>query len=102
MSSKTEKQTLTKGDVATISAAALATPAPTPKILKVKQGLKFRGAREAWYQQLVAHDGKTQEEFLKATALKPPSLTKKNEAEKPSGWLSFFLRTQAASLVDAA
>jgi len=67
-------------------------------VLKVKGGMKYRGARDQWYQVLQACDGKSPDEFIKLTKDKPPSLTKKGEAENPQGWLRFFLRTGAVSL----
>lgn len=67
------------------------------KLLKVKAGMKYRGAREAWYAVLQQHDGKSVDSFLEATAKKPPSLPKSGKAEKPAGWLRFFERTGVAS-----
>jgi hypothetical protein len=79
---------------------APAAPAPAVvKVLKVKAGMKYRGAREAWYARLQQYEGKSEEEFIKSATTDPPSLTKKNEPEPPSGWIAFFKRTGVASLV---
>lgn len=80
--------------------SAPATPAPAPKaeVLAVKTGLKFRGARAAWYEVLCAHDGQPPKAFLDACVASPPSLTKKGTAENPTGWLRYFVRTGAASV----
>lgn len=76
--------------------------APKPQKLKVKAGMKYRGAREAWYQRLLEHDGKDVEIFLKSATDRPPSMTKANTAENPKGWLSFFRRTGVAVVGDEA
>lgn len=69
------------------------------KLLKVKAGQKYRGAREAWYQVLQQYDGKPVDSFLEATAKKPPSLPKSGKQEKSAGWLRFFERTGVATEV---
>lgn len=69
-----------------------------PAVLEVKSGLQFRGARKAWYEVLLQHNGKPADAYLSACAANPPHLTKKGTAENPSGWLRYFLRTGAASL----
>ncbi len=55
-----------------------ATPAPAPtkvRMIKVlKKDAKFRGAREAWYKELIAHDGKPLADYEKACTDKPPSV----------------------------
>ena len=81
----------------TVGAAAVATP--PAKVLKIKAGMKYRGAREAWYTRLQQYEGKSEEEFIKSATTDPPSLTKKNEPEPPSGWIAFFKRTGVAQLV---
>lgn len=68
-------------------------PAKVRKIKLLKTDAKFKGAREAWYNELKAHDGKTVEEFEKACTTKPPSVPKSGRAEAPSGWTSYFKRT---------
>jgi hypothetical protein len=67
-------------------------------IVTVAQGKAFRGARAAWYTALCAHQGKPVAEFYENTAKKPPSLPKSGVAEKPSGWLSWFVRSGIATL----
>jgi hypothetical protein len=73
--------------------------APVPNIKLLKNNANFRGAREAWYKVLKEHDGKPADEFLKACTDSPPSRTKRGEAEPPSGWLRFFLRSGICQLV---
>ena len=74
-------------------------PAPEAKPTKVafvkvlKQDAKFRGAREAWYNELKKHDGKPLADYEKACDDKPPSLPKSGRKEAPSGWVSYFIRT---------
>lgn len=99
-----ETQTITKADVGTVPAEAKA--ATTPKVvtkvvgtLKVKPGLTFRGARAAWYQVLVAHDGKPAQEYLEATTKTPPSLPKSGRQEPSSGWFRWFVRHEVATIV---
>lgn len=86
-------------------------PAPTPapvqakpakvKVIKVlKTDAKYRGAREAWYVVLKAHDGKPVADFEKATTDKPPSLPKSGRAEAASGWTSFYKREGIISIVE--
>lgn len=72
----------------------------TPKVLKVKAGLKYRGAREAWYARLCEYDGKPAEAFLESCVKKHPSVPKSGKAEAPAGWLRFFQRTNVAHLVE--
>lgn len=67
--------------------------------LQVKDGLQFRGARQAWYDVLKAHNGKPAQEYLEATAKTPPSLPKSGRAEAPSGWLRWFVRHGHAVIV---
>jgi hypothetical protein len=100
-------QTVTKADVGKLSATGVVAnsgpstppPPPTMKILKVvKKDAKYRGAREAWYQELIKHDGKPVDEYLAATKSKPPSLPKSGQAENPTGWVSFFVRTNVVQI----
>jgi hypothetical protein len=67
-------------------------------IASVKAGIKYRGARAAWYAVLQAHQGKPAADFLAACTTQPPSVPKSGVVEKPSGWLSYFVRTGVASL----
>lgn len=49
----------------------------------------YRGQRKEWYDLLVAHDGKTVQEFLDAA---------KDRKDPPRGWLRFYVQDGAASL----
>src|SRR5688572_3208346 len=70
-----------------------------PGLIKVLKGdAKLRGARQAWYETLRKYDGKPAAEFLVACAEKPPSLPKSGVAEKPQGWLSWFVRSGIAQV----
>lgn len=69
-------------------------------VLKVKmEGVALRGARDAWYQVLKAHDGKPAQEYLEVTGKNHPSLPKSGRAENPSGWLRWFVRNGIATIV---
>lgn len=90
----------------------IATPAleEAPKVAKIrvikvlKTDAKFRGAREAWYNELKAHDGKTVKEFEDKCEKTPPSKPKKGKfaatGEPPSGWTSYFIRNGIAQIVE--
>jgi hypothetical protein len=70
---------------------------PQPQVITtVKAGLKYRGARAAWYEVLCKHEGKPAAEFLAATTASPPSVPKSGVQEKSSGWLGYFVRTGVA------
>lgn len=101
MSAKSKGGTKVAKDNGTVvNAPVTVTPKATkPGVLQVKAGGKFRGARDAWYQMLQQYDGKPVAEFLAAAQDKPPSVPKSGVAEKPSGWLRYFQRTQFASVV---
>jgi hypothetical protein len=97
---------MAKGNKAVTVAAATVvqgagTPAATaaPGILQVKAGVSLRGARAAWYAVLLAHNGQPAATYLAACAANPPSLPKSGVAEKPQGWLGYFLRTGIAQVV---
>lgn len=72
-----------------------------PAVLVVKGNVAYRGARQAWYQLLLAHAGKPASAFIAAAAANPPSLPQKGKgagkAEPPAGWLRYFVRTGVAS-----
>ena len=68
-------------------------------VLKVKPGLTFRGARQAWYEVLKAHDGKPAQEYLETTTKQAPSLPKSGKQEPSSGWLRWFVRHEVATIV---
>jgi hypothetical protein len=84
--------------VVTAPATVQGTVAVPQVIATVKAGIKYRGARAAWYAVLQAHQGKPAADFLAACTSKPPSVPKSGVAEKPSGWLSYFVRTGVANL----
>src|SRR5678816_231183 len=99
-----------KTQTATEQTTAPSTPATEgaspPKVvtkvvgtLKVKDGLSFRGARQAWYEVLKAHDGKSAQEYLDNTTQKAPSLPKSGKQEPSSGWLRWFVRHEVAQIV---
>jgi hypothetical protein len=79
-------------------------PETKAETLKVKAGLKFRGARQAWYEALLAYDGKPAAEFLAHVEATRPSKygAKSKHAGTPepvAGWFRFFVRTGVATLV---
>ena len=89
----------------TVSAPATVTPEGTAKpllISSVRAGVKYRGAREAWYVVLQQYQGKPAADFLAHCTKTPPSLPKSGVAEKPSGWLRYFLRSGVAKLGEQA
>lgn len=73
-------------------------PAKVVKLKVLKKDAKFRGARQAWYEVLVAHDGKPESEYVETCTKTPPSVPKSGRVEAPSGWVSFFKRTGILSL----
>lgn len=87
--------------VQTISAPATVTEGGKAKpqiIAKVKDGLKLRGARAAWYELLQKHEGKPVQDFLAAATKTPPSMPKSGVPEKASGWFRYFVRSGIASV----
>lgn len=70
-----------------------------PSTLQVKQGVNLRGARAAWYAVLLQYNGQPVATWLQHCAANPPSLPKSGVAEKPSGWLAYFVRSGVAQLV---
>ncbi len=85
-------------------AGAAGTTAQAAKVLylEVKPGMKYRGARDAWYARLQAHNGKDAASYLASCKENPPSLPKSGVAEAPQGWLSWFVRQGVCTLVPAA
>lgn len=85
---------------ATISAPAtvVGNKAKPQVIVKVKAGMKYRGARQAWYEVLCKHEGKPAQDFLAACTTNPPSTPKSGVVEKASGWLRYFTRSGVATL----
>ena len=67
-------------------------------IASVKAGVKYRGARQAWYEVLQKHEGKPAADYLAACTTKPPSTPKSGVVEKASGWLRYFVRSGVAKL----
>jgi hypothetical protein len=95
--SKTSKKTTAKAAAKTPIVALEKQPeAKTLKIVKGEQ--KYEGARAAWYAALLAHDGKKADDFVTACTKKPPTLPKSGKAEKPEGWLRYFVREGVAAL----
>jgi len=86
---------------AVVQAPANVTEKGTAKpqiIATVKANVKYRGARAAWYEVLVKHEGKPAGDFLAATTAKPPSVPKSGTPEPSSGWLRYFVRSGIATL----
>lgn len=72
---------------------------PVPGVLTVtKPKATFRGARQAWFNVLLAHNGQPANAYLAACAAKPPSLPASGRAEAPTGWLSWFVRNGYATV----
>jgi hypothetical protein len=85
----------------TVSAPVTVTPEGKAKpqvILEVKAGVKYRGARAAWYERLCKFEGKPAADYLADTTANPPSLPKSGVQEKATGWLGFFTRTGIAKV----
>lgn len=102
------KGTANTAAATTVQAATVVAPgkAAQPGILQVKPGAALRGARAAWYGVLLQYNGKPVAEFLAATDQtgatptgKAPSLPKSGVAEKPTGWLGWFVRAGIAQVV---
>lgn len=72
---------------------------PVPGVLTVlKPNATFRGARQAWFNVLVAHNGQPANNYLAACAANPPSLPASKRPEAPTGWLSWFTRNGYATV----
>ena len=60
-----------------------------------KVNFRAGSARAKWYAHLVAHNGKTAQQFAKAALANPPSTPANgklaNKCEPPSGWLRWFV-----------
>jgi len=84
---------------AVMGAGGTTAPAAAILHLQVKQGCNFRGARANWYAVLLQHNGQPAAAYLATCKATPPSLPKSGVAEKPQGWLSWFLRHGVATLV---
>lgn len=85
----------------TVAAPASVTSKGTAKPLNIKvlkANVKFRGARDAWYQVLLQYNGKPAGDFLAHCTKTPPSTPKSGVAEPPSGWLRYFTRSGIVEL----
>ena len=88
----------------TLAGSTVATQQVAAPVLVVNltAGAKLRGARAAWYAALCNHNGKPATAYLRAMALAPPTLPTKGKhagvAEKPQGWLAWFVRNGYATL----
>lgn len=94
-----------KVEAVTLAGDMVATEQVVGPIVTLKQhsgAQKLRGARAAWYAVLTECDGKPASEFLVRCIKNPPSLPTKGKsagvAEKPTGWLSWFVRNGYATL----
>ncbi len=75
----------------------------TVTVIKVlKKDGKFGGARKAWYDVILAHDGKPLQDLIAAVTAKPPSTPKKGvlagKLEPPMGWVGYFKRSAFITL----
>lgn len=63
---------------------------------------KYRGAREAWLEELVKWDGKGVQAFCAHVKENPPSTPKTGkyagQCEPPMGWVKFFIRQQILTI----
>jgi AICAR transformylase/IMP cyclohydrolase PurH len=86
----------------TLAGNTVTTSAVPAVVLAVKQGANFRGARAAWYAVLTQYNGQPAAAYLAHCAANPPSLPTKGKhagtAEKPTGWLAWFVRNGYATL----
>jgi hypothetical protein len=81
--------------------AAGATPQAAKVLyMQVKPGVKYRGARAAWYERAQKYEGKPVAAYLENCKEDPPSLPKSGVAEAPQGWLSFFTRQGVVTLAE--
>jgi len=102
MSTKTNMKQTGRVEVAAkkteiVAPAAPATDLPSEGTLKVKAGVKYRGARDSYYKRLTEFDNKPLSAFLESLKTSPPALLtarSKNagQPEAPSGWIRFFVR----------
>lgn len=95
------KTMATKQKVEQTTTDAPATPAEPEKLLTVKAGQKYRGARQAWYERMVTLEGKSRKDVEADLEANPPALygPRSKFAGKPepvSGWVRFFERTGVA------
>ncbi len=95
------KKAATAANTQPAGAAGKTATAATVLHLRVKQGMKFRGARAAWYERLQGYEGKPAAAYLESCKERPPSVPKSGVAEAPQGWLSWFTRHNVVELVPA-
>jgi len=92
---------MAKGNRAATANVAGTNPAQLTPVLAVKGNVPLRGARQAWYQLLLAHNGKPAAAFLAAATANPPSLPQRGKSagkpEPAAGWLRWFVRQGIAS-----
>lgn len=101
MAKQTNTATGTTVAAAVAAAVAKAGPQykPVPGVLTVtKPKATFRGARQAWFNALLAHNGKPANAYLEACATTPPSVPASGRPEAPTGWLSWFVRNGYATV----
>lgn len=80
-------------------------PKPNGKVLKVKAGMKYRGARQSWYERLLAYDGKPLADFVANVTEDRPSVygarsRHMGNPEPVKGWVRFFERTGVCTEVE--
>lgn len=57
-------------------------------------------AREAYWEMIKKHNGRTLENFVTRATENPPSLPKSGKPEPVSGWVNFFRREGLIELED--
>ncbi|MCH9027753.1 MAG: hypothetical protein IIA05_11675 [Proteobacteria bacterium] len=67
------------------------------KILETPE-YKKGSARAKWFTAIKRYNGKDVDDFVAATAKRPPVLTKSGEPEPPAGWLRYFVREEVIEL----
>lgn len=83
------------------AAAAPAAAAAQAGVIQVTPNSTFRGARLAWYNALVQHNGQPLAAYVAACVATPPSLPKSGRPEAPSGWVAYFKRVGVLTIVQA-
>ncbi len=71
-------------------------------IIKILENPNFKKgtARAKWFTAIKRYNGKPVDDFVAATAKKPPVLTKSGEPEAPQGWVRYFEREEVIQIVD--
>lgn len=101
MATKVKKAAATKSPAN--KADAQVSGAEQAKKLTVRKDLKFRGARQAWYERLCKYDGKTLGDYVKDVTADRPSVygarsVHQGKPEPVAGWVRFFIRNGFANL----